>query len=151
MTFADKADRIENSTWIAPLLAKCTLAPRLFAGGQVFENQRLTPASVPCLPRFVADLASGLLLEQVVGEKPIGTVSTKKSEEQPIMDGTCTGVEGLQDKETRILARIVDAMLAASDELETATGDAWSRILVESCRRQKSQASQRRMSMAAAC
>ena len=67
------------------------------------------------------------------------------------MDGTRTRIERLHDNETRILARIVDAMLAAQDELEYASPDQWSQILVDSCRRQKRPSRRRRVTMAAAC
>jgi len=56
-----------------------------------------------------------------------------------------------QENETRILARIVEAMLSVQDELEEADGAEWSQILVDACRRKKRSARQRRMQMAAAC
>lgn len=39
--------------------------------------------------------------------------------------------------EARILSQIVDAILEASGELQSASGDDWSSILVDSCRRKK--------------
>jgi hypothetical protein len=42
-----------------------------------------------------------------------------------------------QEMETRILSRIVDAMLAVQDELEDADDGQWSRILVDACRQEK--------------
>jgi hypothetical protein len=67
------------------------------------------------------------------------------------MDRTRTRRPLSKDNETRILARIVDAMLSAQDELEDADGAEWSRILVDACQRKKRSARQRRMPMAAAC
>ena len=53
------------------------------------------------------------------------------------MDDTRTRIGRHVDAETKILSRIVDAMLAAQADLQTATGEEWTRTLVDSCRRQK--------------
>jgi hypothetical protein len=53
------------------------------------------------------------------------------------MDDTRTRTGRYVDAETNILSRIVDAMLAVQADLQNATGEEWTRTLVDSCRRQK--------------
>ena len=67
------------------------------------------------------------------------------------MDQTCTQTEQFHQDETRMLARVVDAMLAARGELERAAPDQWSRVLLDSCRRQKLRAAERRVPVASMC
>ena len=53
------------------------------------------------------------------------------------MDDTRTRTGRHIDADTNILSRIVDAMLAVQSDLQNATGDEWTRTLIDSCRRQK--------------
>ena len=53
------------------------------------------------------------------------------------MDETRTRIGRHLDSETKILSRIVDAMLAVQADLQNATSEEWTRTLVDSCRRQK--------------
>jgi hypothetical protein len=53
--------------------------------------------------------------------------------------------------ETDILGHIVDAMLAAEEDLRDATMEEWSQTLVESCRRRKRLFGDQRISLASTC
>jgi hypothetical protein len=53
------------------------------------------------------------------------------------MDDTRTRIGRHVDIETHILSCIVDAMLSVQADLQEATGEAWTRTLIDSCRRQK--------------
>ncbi len=55
------------------------------------------------------------------------------------------------DADDSVLAQIVEAMLAVQSDLEDASVEDWSRTLVASCRRQKQQDGDCRLSMASTC
>jgi hypothetical protein len=67
------------------------------------------------------------------------------------MDETRTHNSRQSDAEANILSRIVDAMLAVQDDLQTATVEQWTRTVVNSCRRQKQMTGDGRATMAASC
>ena len=67
------------------------------------------------------------------------------------MDETRIHNSRQRDAETNILSRIVDAMLAVQEDLQTANIEQWTRALVDSCRRQKHLTSDGRAAMAASC
>jgi len=55
------------------------------------------------------------------------------------------------DTETKILSRIVDAMLAVQTDLQDATVEEWTRTVVASCRRRKRLGADQQGSMASTC
>lgn len=55
------------------------------------------------------------------------------------------------DTETKVLSRIVDAMLAVQTDLQDAAEEEWTRTLVASCRQQKGVAGDQHTSMASTC
>jgi hypothetical protein len=66
-----------------------------------------------------------------------------------VTTGASTWLQGEQEK--MILARFVDALLDARDELQEARGEEWSRILRDSVRRQKRRRHADRYALAATC
>ena len=67
------------------------------------------------------------------------------------MDEKRIDSESHRDNETHILARIVDAMLAAETDLCDATVEQWTHTLVESCRQQKRRCADQQTSVASSC
>lgn len=67
------------------------------------------------------------------------------------MDENRTHNSRPRDAETNILSRIVDAMLAVQEDLQTATVEQWTRAVVASCRRQKQQLTDGPAAVAASC
>lgn len=67
------------------------------------------------------------------------------------MDEARTQDNRTRDKETNILAHIVDAMLEAQADLHDTTIEEWTRELVASCRRQKRRAGGPGGVMASSC
>jgi hypothetical protein len=53
--------------------------------------------------------------------------------------------QGRSEEETRVLGRIIDAMLAVQTDLQNASVEQWSKTLLDACRRQKRLASVSRM------